>query len=376
MLARFTRIRAIQSTVFICAAKNIGLRALSCFNQRVFARISNVLKNRQFVSNYLQLSLKNFSTSAIVDVNMENFQSEVLDSKIPVIVDFHAEWCGPCKKLGPILETVVKNSKGKLKLVKIDVDQNQEISAQLQVQSVPTVFAFVNGRPVSRFNGNIPQKQVEEFAAAVLGQVEKPKAPEPAPVATSDEVLDEFDVHEIELDNIDVTGENAAESATAIKSILTKIGAKKDIKAINIIIKCHIGLCKLALSQGHRDVAKSIILSLSAAYSPEIALKSEFQSTIASLELKANYDIKNDEKTLLSRISADGSDLEAYYELSILVFGKGDCETGLNHALTIVKKDKTHAQARALVLQYLSILGPTHQLSIKGRLRLTNLIFS
>ena len=92
MLARFTRIRAIQSTVFICAAKNIGLRALSCFNQRVFARISNVLKNRQFVSNYLQLSLKNFSTSAIVDVNMENFQSEVLDSKIPVIVDFHAEY--------------------------------------------------------------------------------------------------------------------------------------------------------------------------------------------------------------------------------------------------------------------------------------------
>ena len=100
-------------------------------------------------------------SSNIKDINEQNFEEEVLKKSedLLVLVDFWAPWCGPCKQLTPLLEKVVNNSNGKVKLAKINIDENQQIAGQLRIQSIPAVFAFKNGQPVNAFQGVIPEKK-------------------------------------------------------------------------------------------------------------------------------------------------------------------------------------------------------------------------
>ena len=114
--------------------------------------------------------------TAPLDVDMNNFMAEVIDgsAKQPVVVQFWAPWCGPCKQLGPVLEKVVAAAKGKVRMVRVNIDQNQQIAAQLRVQSVPTVYAFFNGQPVDAFTGAEPEfggASTEKKLAALSGEV-------------------------------------------------------------------------------------------------------------------------------------------------------------------------------------------------------------
>src|SRR2546423_5772343 len=107
----------------------------------------------------------------VKDGSIETFAADVLDAsrEVPVIVDFWAPWCGPCKQLGPLLEKVVNEARGAVRLVKINIDENQEIARQLRIQSIPTVYAFKNGQPVDGFMGAIPESQVRTFVQSVAG---------------------------------------------------------------------------------------------------------------------------------------------------------------------------------------------------------------
>src|ERR1700733_5001173 len=105
------------------------------------------------------------SSAHIKDSSLETFAADVLEAsrEVPVIVDFWAPWCGPCKQLGPALEKAVNEAKGAVKLVKVNIDENQEIARQLRIQSIPTVYAFKNGQPVDGFQGAIPESQIRTF---------------------------------------------------------------------------------------------------------------------------------------------------------------------------------------------------------------------
>jgi putative thioredoxin len=117
----------------------------------------------------------------IKDSDTEQFVTDVIDAsqQQPVIVDFWAPWCGPCKQLGPLLEKVVKEARGAVKLVKINVDENQELAGQLRVQSIPAVFGFVKGRPVTAFTGAQPETQIKSFVQRLVQAAGGPAGPSP-----------------------------------------------------------------------------------------------------------------------------------------------------------------------------------------------------
>ena len=110
------------------------------------------------------------ANSVPIDVNINNFQKEVIEesTKTPVVVQFWASWCGPCKQLGPVLEKVVASEKGNVRLAKVDIDKNQQIAAQMRVQSVPTVYGFFNGQPVDGFAGVQPESSVKQFVKKLV----------------------------------------------------------------------------------------------------------------------------------------------------------------------------------------------------------------
>src|SRR3954471_3861553 len=109
---------------------------------------------------------------AVIDVTTATFMAEVVDASFeqPVIVDFWAPWCGPCKQLGPALEKVVRQANGKVRMVKINIDENPQLAQQMRIQSIPAVYAFVNGQPVDGFMGALPESQLKQFVDRLGGQ--------------------------------------------------------------------------------------------------------------------------------------------------------------------------------------------------------------
>ena len=285
----------------------------------------------------------------IKDATDASFMADVVEASktTPVIVDFWAPWCGPCKQLGPALEKAVTAAKGAVKLVKIDIDKNPAFAGQLRVQSIPAVFAFVDGRPVDGFMGALPDSQVKQFVDRLAKQGEGGASP-------VDDILD-MARESLELGDL---GGAAQAFAEALRH------DPQNVKAIA-------GLARVYLSSGDTERAQEILAMV-----PEGAKDAELDSVRAALALAAEGDAETAE--FEQRLAADAGDHEARLELAKALAGRGRMEEAVDHLLTIIEADRewNDQAARKQLLTIFEAAGHTSEVAKQGRRRLSAILFS
>jgi putative thioredoxin len=275
------------------------------------------------------------------------FMADVIEaSRVqPVIVDFWATWCGPCKQLGPALEKAVRAAKGAVKLVKIDVDKNPRIAAQLKIQSIPTVYAFVDGQPVDGFMGSVPESQLKSFIDRLAG---------PAPPSDVEQVL-AMAAESLELGDV---GGAAQAYAQALQLEPT------NVKAIAGLARCY-------LQGGDVERAREV-----AAMAPADARNAELDSVRAALSLaeEASAEIT----PLEHRLAKDADDHAARLELAKALAGRGQMDEAVDHLLKIIERDRdwNEGAARAQLLTIFEAAGPGSETAKRGRRRLSSILFS
>ena len=286
----------------------------------------------------------------IKDATDASFAADVLDASrdVPVIVDFWATWCGPCKQLGPALERAVAAAKGAVKLVKVDIDKHPAYAGQLRVQSIPAVFAFVDGRPVDGFMGAIPESQVKAFVDKLAKLGRKGGA---SPV---DEML-EMARESLELGD---TGGAAQADAAVLQS------DPANLKAIG-------GLAKVYMAAGDPERARE-----TAAMAPESAHDPDLDSVRAALALAA--EAPSETAGLEQALAQDPGDHQARFDYAKALAGQGRFDQAVDELLTIIEADRdwNDQAARKQLLTVFEAAGPASETAKTGRRRLSSILFS
>ena len=290
----------------------------------------------------------------IKDSDTANFKADVIDAsmEVPVIVDFWATWCGPCKQLGPTLEKVVNAARGAVRLVKVDVDANPELSAQLRIQSIPTVFAFHQGRPVDAFQGALPESQVKSwidqlvrrFGSAVASPVEEA-------LEAADEAMQAGDI---------------GSAAALFGQVLAR--EADNVKALTGLARCH-------LQNGRPQEARALLDGLS----EDLAKNSEIQSVRSAVELaETGTAAAGQLGELQAKVEASPDDLQARYDFAVALFGAGEPQQSIDALLDIIRRDKNwnDQAARKELLKVFDSLGLTNPLTVDARRRLSSILFS
>ncbi len=290
----------------------------------------------------------------VKDSDTKNFKKDVLDesAKVPVIVDFWAPWCGPCKQLGPLLERLVKAARGAVKMVKINVDQNQQLAGQLRIQSIPAVYAFKGGRPVDAFVGALPESQVKAFIDRLIKS--GGAAPEESAAAQILEMAKEA-----------MKNNDAAAAASLYARLL-------DEEPDNV--PARIGLARAAAMLGEIEQAQEMIKDLP----PEARKGADYDSVKAAIELAEKAKSMGDLGVFEDKIAADPNDHEARYNLALALYAGGHAEAAIQHLLNIVKRNRAWNEeaARKELLRIFDALGGSHELTLKGRRGLSTILFS
>ena len=285
----------------------------------------------------------------IKDATDASFMADVVDAsrEVPVIVDFWAEWCGPCRQLGPSLERAVTAAKGKVKLVKVDIDKNPGYAGQLRVQSIPAVFAFVDGRPVDGFMGALPDSQVKTF----VEKLAKSAKGGPSPI---DEVL------AMAKESLDVGDMGGA--AQAYAQVLQ--ADPENVKALG-------GLAKVYLASGDAERAAEVL-----EMAPPGATDPDLDSVRAALALAA--EAPSETAAFERRLAADPDDHEARLELAKALAGAGRFEAAVDELIVIIEKDRdwNDGAARKQLLTVFEAAGPMSDVARSGRRRLSAILFS
>jgi putative thioredoxin len=288
--------------------------------------------------------------AVVKDTTTQAFVKDVVEEskRQPVLVDFWAPWCGPCKQLTPILEKAVKAAKGKVKLVKMNIDDHPAIPGQMGIQSIPAVIAFVNGQPADGFMGALPESQVTAF----LERLTKDRIGGEAQdlLKAADAALAEGD---------------AAGAAEMYAQLLAEDNTS--VPALG-------GLARAYVETGALEQARQTLAMVPEAKQNDAAVA----AARAALELAEQAKTLGPISELEQKVAANPLDHQARFDLALALNGKGQRADALEHLITIVKRDRKWNDdgARKQLVQFFDAWGPTDEATIDGRKRLSSILFA
>ena len=280
----------------------------------------------------------------------QTFMTDVVEESksTPVLAYFTASWCGPCKTMGPIIESAVNKTKGKVKLVKLDVDENQNIAGQLRIQSIPTIYAFMDGQPVDGFTGAKTAAEIEKFIADIVKKGGGTTIEDI--LAEAQELLDKGGVAE----------------ASQIFATILRDNPENPV-AYAGLISCHL------LSDDLKRAA-AMLQSVPEA----IANSKEIEGVRANLELKQEARKSGPIHKLAAKVSNNPDDLQGRFDLAIAFYSNKQIEEAINELLEIFKRDQdwNDGAAKSQLFKIFNAMKSEDPIALKGRRKLSSLIFS
>ena len=300
----------------------------------------------------LELNQSNSEEILIKDVNEDTFMDDVIEASksSPIVVDFWAPWCGPCKTLGPALEAEVKATNGKIKMVKIDIDQNQNLASQMRIQSIPAVFAFVDGQPIDGFMGAKAPSELKVFIEKLLEKVTDDEGDLSEAIAVADEMLEAEEFDDAAETFEAILGEDPNSSPAFVGLFKSKMGAKK------------------------LDDAKKMLEEM-----PDtLKDKPEILALQAQIELTNQAEGIGELNDLRKLLSTDVNNHQVRFDLALALFTKGETSDAIQELLAIFRVDQewNDDAARQQLFKFFDILGGEDPITLSGRRQLASMLFA